>query len=326
MDISIIVPVYNVELYLLRCLDSIFFQQFTGTFEVIAVEDGSTDNSLQLLYKYQKKENRLKVIVHPENRKLSAARTTGMNAATGNYIMHVDSDDWLLPGALECIFLNIKKTNADIIAFNYVKENSKGEQTFDRKIKKEQISTDKASVQTHFYLACWSKVVKRSLTKEMFYGRKQINYGEDLIYASEILIRSHTISLIPEVLYVYFENNQSLTNTSSRSSVPETLTYVTQQLSNLLDYYKQKEVSQNLYNLRIQYFTRFISQNYFSKHREEFNLKPLIAELDKFPYSRRTNIDLDKFSNNAFYYILTFFKGRVRIKDFLYFSRSFIIK
>ena len=103
-NISIIVPVYNVEKYLVRCLDSIFTQNFSGTFEVIAVEDASTDNSLKVLKSYQAKEHGLKVIEHRINKNLSLARATGVSACSGDYIMHVDSDDWLLSNALENLY------------------------------------------------------------------------------------------------------------------------------------------------------------------------------------------------------------------------------
>ena len=104
MHISIIVPVYNVERYLVRCLDSIFTQDFSGNFEVIAIDDKSTDMSLSILKAYQLTETRLIIIEHDVNEKLTKTRADGMNAANGEYVMHVDSDDWILPGTLQKLY------------------------------------------------------------------------------------------------------------------------------------------------------------------------------------------------------------------------------
>ncbi len=160
-DISVIVPVYNVQNYLVRCLDSIFNQEFSGIFEVIAVEDGSTDNSLQVLKDYREKQPRLRIIEHNRNKKLSIARRTGMDASSGDYIMHVDSDDWLLPDSLENLHNKCIETDADVIVFNYLRETIDGKQIRDMVIKKELITTDKKQVQRFFYGACWNKIVKK---------------------------------------------------------------------------------------------------------------------------------------------------------------------
>ena len=209
-NISIIVPVYNVEKYLIRCLDSIFNQLFSGNFEVIAVEDASTDNSLQVLKSYQEKETRLKIIEHGVNKKLSVARATGMKAAKGNYIMHVDSDDWLLPGALESLFVKCLHSDADILVFNYCSQTSEGKTTPQYLIKKEIITQDKVLVQTHFLGACWNKIVKRSIIENLISGEVGVNTTEDLLYATEILLKADKIHLLPEAYYTYFVNTESL--------------------------------------------------------------------------------------------------------------------
>ena len=324
MDISIIVPVFNVEKYITRCLDSIFNQQFTGTFEVIAVDDGSSDNSLQLLKEIQKNEDRLKIMVHTENRKLSVARSTGMKAAIGDYIMHVDSDDWLLPGALECLYKKIKQTAADVIVFNYINENTEGKQTFVRKVRKEQILTDKVKVQSLFFGTCWNKIVKRSITNEMLYSQKDINNGEDKLYATEILIRADKISLITEFLYVYFENNESLTQTVTRAPFIISVTNITNELSNLLVFYKQKGISQYLYEQKLSYLIDFSIENYFYNDHEKLDIRPLIIGLEKCPNIKKTKLNLYTLSNNPLYFILQFCKGRIDFYKFLRFCRYFI--
>lgn len=110
VSISVIVPVYNAAQYLPRCLDSVMEQ--SGNFEVIVVNDGSTDNSLDIMRKYAEKYSNIH-IVNQENKGVSAARNTGLNQAENKYITFVDADDWLEPNAFELVEKIIKKDNSD---------------------------------------------------------------------------------------------------------------------------------------------------------------------------------------------------------------------
>jgi glycosyltransferase involved in cell wall biosynthesis len=211
MEISIIIPVFNVEKYLLRCLDSIFNQQFSGTFEVIAVDDASSDNSLEVLKKYQETEVRLKIIEHEVNKKQSIARANGMKVSLGDYIMHVDADDWLLPDALENLYAKCIETDADVVVYNYIRENDEGEITLVKKIKKQLITADKVKTLHHFFRFSWNKIVKRVLVEDMITGQVSVGNAEDLLYGIEILLRAKKICLIPEFYYVYFLNKESVT-------------------------------------------------------------------------------------------------------------------
>ena len=213
VDISIIVPVYNGQDYLSRCLESIFNQRFSGTFEVIAVEDCSTDNSLEVLKGYKQTRTELIVLEHKTNKRLSAVRSTGMKAAQGEYVMHVDQDDWLLPNALEKLYAKCKETDADVIVYDYFIKSNQGVRTHPNKIKREIITTDKDKVHHLFFGSCWTKIVKRSLTEDMIYSStKSTNSAEDLIYCTEILLRAEKICLFPQNLYTYFKNEASMTN------------------------------------------------------------------------------------------------------------------
>ena len=102
---TVVIPVYNVEAYLRQCLDSVAHQTFPD-WEAICVNDGSTDGSATILEDYASKDGRFKIVAQP-NRGLSAARNTGMDAAKGEYILFLDSDDWLEPNALEVLSENM---------------------------------------------------------------------------------------------------------------------------------------------------------------------------------------------------------------------------
>lgn len=119
MTLSIIIPVYNVEAYLTECLDSVFNQLLDGC-EVIAVNDGSTDSSRQLLANYQLHHPEL-IIIDQENKGLSGARNTGMKHAKGDYLYFLDSDDYMFPNAIKTIKEAIQTSNAEVIGFNATK-------------------------------------------------------------------------------------------------------------------------------------------------------------------------------------------------------------
>lgn len=118
--ISIIVPIYNVERYIHRCIESILNQNFCD-FELILVNDGSPDQCGDICDEYALKDNRIKVI-HKNNGGLSSARNAGIDIAKGKYIGFIDSDDWIEPDMYEILYQNIKKYNADISMCKYKTE------------------------------------------------------------------------------------------------------------------------------------------------------------------------------------------------------------
>lgn len=119
--ISVIVPVYNVAKYLERCLESILSQSFKD-FEIICVNDGSTDNSLEILQQYAKKDKRIKII-NQKNSGAGYSRNIGINAALGNYLSFIDADDWIDELFLEKVYHLAEVSSADIIettkSYNY---------------------------------------------------------------------------------------------------------------------------------------------------------------------------------------------------------------
>ena len=117
VKISVVLPVYNVANYLRKCLDSLVNQTFKD-FEVICVNDGSTDLSLGILEGYAVSDSRFKIITQ-ENQGLSGARNTGIKHVQGDYVLFVDSDDWLEENALELLYEHVKGFNSDITMFKF---------------------------------------------------------------------------------------------------------------------------------------------------------------------------------------------------------------
>ena len=117
MFFSVIVPIYNIEKYLPRCIDSVLAQSFDD-FELILVDDGSPDNCPKICDEYAVKDARIKVI-HKENGGLVSARQVGIKKAVGDYVFHLDGDDAVCNDALESAYKIINETNADIVSFSY---------------------------------------------------------------------------------------------------------------------------------------------------------------------------------------------------------------
>ena len=242
MQLSIIIPVYNAREHLGRCLDSVLEQQCTsGPFEVIAVDDGSTDGSVEILRAYQQKYPRLVVIEHGRNKKLSVARTTGMKAAAGRYILHVDSDDWLLPGSLDALLGVIERDMTDVIIFNHARSDGKDSYDVVQTVDAEAVVSPDQRMFPHFFKACWNKVVKRELVTDMVYHECKINHSEDFVFGVEVFIKSRTISLLPGVYYVYFQNPASLTKTVTTRELIEIKMNVVKALKRMKEKYGDRD-------------------------------------------------------------------------------------
>lgn len=218
--ISFIVPVYNVENYLSQCVDSIITQK-ESNFELILVDDGSTDNSGLICDEYKEKCNKIKV-VHKDNGGLVSARKAGLLLADGDYIACIDGDDWIENDYLTKINNIFKNSNPDIIAFNFRKigkaKNKKmlyfSNETYnDEKIKKEIfpcLIQDKNG--KYFSPSLINKIIKKDIYKESQNNvSDKISVGEDFVCLITCIINAHSIVSIEDCLYCYRQNNDSLT-------------------------------------------------------------------------------------------------------------------
>lgn len=212
-EVSIIVPVYQVENYIRQCVDSILAQTFTD-FELILVDDGSKDQSGKLCDEYAGMDERVKVI-HKENGGLSDARNRGMDQMVGNYFMFVDSDDYIGTTMLECLYKSILDEDADIAACNflYFFENDR-EKDFSTNIKSEvltgaEIFYNRKNERNYgIWTVAWNKLYKRET-----FGKVRFRLGkyhEDEFWANEIYQMDIRVVTIPECLYYYRQRNNSI--------------------------------------------------------------------------------------------------------------------
>jgi glycosyltransferase involved in cell wall biosynthesis len=277
--LSIIIPVYNVEKYLARCLDSILMQKVNFYYEIIAVNDSSTDSSREILLAYKNKYENLILIEHNCNKNLSVARNSGISICKGLYIMHIDSDDWIEKDSLQYIYNSISQTSCDVMVFNYFIENSKQERNLIKIIKEDKFVTDKRLVYNFFVGAPWNKIVKRSILSNLIYGQVGINNGEDLVYGTELLLKVDKIKMCEYSFYVYFNNLNSLTGANNSFSFLLNQYSVIVELSKIIKMYGAES---SHINYVVNYFLEFIyleifKYNFKFSHDFKIQIKEILS-------------------------------------------------
>lgn len=209
--ISIIVPVYGVEKYIERCARSLFEQTYNNI-EFIFVDDCTNDNSIVILKNvirdYPLRQNAIKIISHDCNRGLAIARNTGVSNSSGDYIMHVDSDDWLELNAIEILVDSVKGEDVDIVCFGYISE-------YGVKSRKSTIDDDKKyliqSILTNKkHASIWSKMYKSEFYKNSGFATIEgLNQGEDYVLVPRLLHKANRVICINAHLYHYEMTNLS---------------------------------------------------------------------------------------------------------------------
>ncbi|MBE6024850.1 MAG: glycosyltransferase [Cellulosilyticum sp.] len=209
--ISVIVPTYNVEKYISKCLDSIISQTYENI-EIIVVNDGSTDNSLSIVEEYEKKDARIKVFSQ-KNQGLSAARNTGIDNSKGEYLLFIDSDDYIETNMIEVLENNIRENNADISIcdFSWIDENENPERIKDIKI---DVYHDKDVMQQLIdrnlqTVVAWNKLYRRYLWDNLRYPVGRIHEDEYVVHL--LLDKCSTTVYTNEKLYNYIKHNGTIT-------------------------------------------------------------------------------------------------------------------
>jgi glycosyltransferase involved in cell wall biosynthesis len=211
VDLSIVVPAYNVEKYVLDCLNTILNQKTQYNYEIIVVNDGSTDDTDLIIKKIQ--SPKLKYVTQ-ENQGLSGARNTGINEAVGRYIMFVDSDDLLEENAIESMMKSLEKNDADIVIGSYYmfSENQDNRQYC---INKERIIANKPkdAVNNHGY--AWGKIFKRELFNNVRFPMGM--WYEDTIVCNVLFRMNCKVVVIKDVVYGYRINSDGISRTARAS-------------------------------------------------------------------------------------------------------------
>lgn len=237
--ISIIVPVYNAENFLIKCLDSLANQSYQNL-EVIMINDGSTDNSGSICEEYCKKDNRFRVF-HKENGGVSSARNRGLKEVSGEYVGFVDPDDWIEPNMFELLQKLAVENNSDISACGYFRETSDG-------VLKNKLSEHKTTVytQTEALNAILDESAFKGFTCNKLFSTKtlknvkfdeEVHFCEDLLFCCEAILNATNFVYDTTPCYHYIMHN---TNASQSQFSTKKLTSV-QALEKIVSLLKNKK-------------------------------------------------------------------------------------
>jgi glycosyltransferase involved in cell wall biosynthesis len=278
--ISVLIPTYNIEKYISRCLNSVLNQSFSD-FEIIIINDGSTDNSITICHSFAIEDARIKIYNFP-NQGVVQARNEALKVAIGTYLMFLDGDDyWEGESCLRGIIDSIEKRQPDIILFGAkdvkIENNSKTVSKGNYPI--QQIRTSKEEAITslvktnHFPAAVWIFLIKREVVEK---NKLSFRKGEDIDFIINAFLKCETFDAVNEAFYMYIKNRPgSVTTTAGLKRASELLhciSYWKQELEKLVT-----PISTSLLSfLNFHYITSFIIYSRIGK-QEKKELYPLIV-------------------------------------------------
>ncbi|MBQ4104836.1 MAG: glycosyltransferase family 2 protein [Clostridia bacterium] len=228
--VSIVVPVYNVEKYLDRCIKSIINQTYENL-EIILVDDGSTDSSPRMCDSYAEKDNRIKVL-HKENAGAGLARNSGLELATGRYIFFFDSDDYVDTTTVEKCVNTAKSKKADVVMFGRcnvyddgtVKEDKLPESDieFVGESVKNQLLPGLFTYELGFGISVWGKMFDLNIIRSsgISYMSEREVFSEDAVFILDVFSKVRKVSVLCENLYYYYKNDNSYSRTYKSNHQP----------------------------------------------------------------------------------------------------------
>lgn len=277
--VSVIVPVYNVEPYLKKCLNSILSQTYKE-FELILVDDGSTDNCGNICDDYKKRDARVRVI-HKENGGLISAWKTGLENARNELIMFVDSDDWVDHTIIERLLDEFKRSSADVICCSYYHEfinksvpdhHSVLDGVYQKKDIQKKIFpvliNDGNPLSRGIRISRWGKLLKKSLLeKNLHWVDENITIGEDMNIMFPVIVEADCISILnSEYLYHYRANEESMMKKVSNKMF-EKSAMLYEKEKEIANYYKGQfdfmdQIERDFCDLAINVFLKEYKQNH----------------------------------------------------------------
>lgn len=213
-SVSIIIPIYGVENYIEKCARSIFEQTYTNI-DIIFVNDCTPDNSITILKSvlehYPKQKEKTRILSYPCNKGLSGARKFGLENAHGDYVLQIDSDDYIAPNMVEVMVQKAEKENADIVIcdFNYVKDNVITRKSVSPALTSKECMIQVLTGKIEGYV--WNKLIKRSLyTSNTIEPIEGLNMCEDMAVIYRLLYFAKKISYVNQALYFYIQRKGSI--------------------------------------------------------------------------------------------------------------------
>ena len=324
--ISVIVPVYNSEKYLHRCIDSILAQTFTD-FELLLIDDGSNDKSGIICDEYVAKDSRIRVF-HKENGGVSSARNLGLDNAKGDWITFVDSDDWVDNRYLENFILSVKNDINLIISFSY---SVFKDRICESKYESEVLESDNFCLLFTKYdlswrTSPWGKLYSRKIIKENgLEFNVNMPIGEDLVFLYEYIACIDKIYISEKSYYYYYADNENTLTKKINNTIVEQ--ECLKMVSSVVDFLLtkkniyEKEALDRIHCLKYNYINRVINSLYCNKLSRKERLK-ILNEIDYTSYlyfwSIRKNNIKEKLS------VILIGKKMYRVYDMLRQLKTFI--
>lgn len=250
--VSVIVPVYNTEKYLKKCLDSLVNQTLKDI-EVLVINDGSPDNSKEIIEEYEKKYPDIIKGICKENGGLSDARNYGLDIATGEYIGFVDSDDWVELDMFELLYSKAKIGNFDIVISDLylIYEDGTPKSVINASLNKDiENKQEIKELMTYIYPTVWNKLYKRELLSNIRF--KKGIWFEDVEFLLRLIPYVKNIGMVNKPLYNYLQRSNSITYTFN-----EKLHQLIDNMGGIIEYYKQQGIYEE-YESELEYlYTRY---------------------------------------------------------------------
>ena len=293
MLISIVIPVYNGEKYIKRCLDSVVCQKYSYL-EIIVINDGSTDNTLKIIETYSKNDNRIKLI-NIKNGGVSNARNIGILNSTGSYITFIDADDYIEEDYIKkcvafllhnnCVYLktNYKRLIDGVFSIKGLNNN---------KIFKDFKDIEEIIFEKKLLCECWGSLINREfLMKHNIRFRTDLIYGEDTLFNYEVLIKSNELLYIDNPGYIYFCNDLGITKNINPTILKQKITNLINiyNIMNDFSYLKSNFIFEKIeYNLNLLILNSSYSE-FYCYYKKLYNHLVIIKIFD--------NLDINKFDN-----------------------------
>lgn len=293
--ISVCIPIYNVEKYVEKCLDSLFRNTIAQECEFVIVNDCSPDNSInivkEVLTRFPALQKNILILVHNENRGLAAARNTAFLQAQGEYIICVDSDDWVELDYLEKLYTKAKADCADIVGCNLYKEFSHKTLRVKNQLNKNPEECLKSLLDGNTAGWLHEKLIKRSLIVENnIRWIDGLDLWEDVLFSVKIFSYAKTISQVDKHLYHYRYNFASLVNTFSERSIFNLLSVIDEIKIFLVQRNLYERFSEHFFKMKMRVKISIICESNNNLRRKYLSIYP---EVDQYIWGEK-NISLIK--------------------------------
>ena len=330
IKVSAIVPVYNTEKFLEKCIRSIMSQTLKEI-EIICINDGSTDSSLEILKKLQKEDNRI-IIIDKKNEGVSKARNVGIENVRGKYCLNIDSDDWVESNYFKTMYEKAKLNNLEMLVSDFITERENNQEIKkDLEISEEAILTGEEYLEIfysrNFNGYTWNKLIETSL-----YKKNKINYNEDIGFCEDVEVLSKLASNMKRIgkinnAYYHYkvDNFESITKQEKIKNYSDFEECCYQ----IKKYFEKKNISSKVLNLLFQreIYTKLdiLLRGKFKEEKEKYIIKEreFLKELKKNKIRKFKLENVNKMTKVCLWYLvnissnkinLIFFKKIIKIK------------